>query len=215
MSQRPIIASIGSLERGNPSQLPLRSIVPTERVSPVLTNDRQLLNFPSGELAGKCLKVDRGSPSSLRSIAATDALDRSTLARLHSVRIAIKTGGRFLFVFLADIAAIEAKGNCVVLHHTSSSHILRASISMMENRFSPCGFVRIHRSVLVNAASVEEIQPWSTGEYVLRVRGGRDYTVTRTYKHNLHRLAACWLGGDGFRPDNGSGTPALPARVRL
>ncbi|MGA8437231.1 MAG: LytTR family DNA-binding domain-containing protein, partial [Candidatus Sulfotelmatobacter sp.] len=111
------------------------------------------------------------------------------------------------------IVAMEAQGNYVLLHHTSSSHILRESISLMEHRFSPYGFVRIHRSVLVNVASVEEIQPWSTGEYVLRVRGGRDYTVTRTYKHKLHRLAACWLGGDGFCPDRGSLAPDIPAEL--
>ncbi|MGA8437340.1 MAG: LytTR family DNA-binding domain-containing protein, partial [Candidatus Sulfotelmatobacter sp.] len=113
------------------------------------------------------------------------------------------------------IVAMEAQGNYVLLHHTSSSHILRESISLMEHRFSPYGFVRIHRSVLVNAASVEEIQPWSTGEYVLRVRGGRDYTVTRTYKHNLHRLAACWLGGDGFCPDRSSLAPDISALASL
>ena len=215
MSQRPILESIERLEQGNQSWLPLRSVVPSERVSPALTNDGQLLEFPSGKLAGDPLKVDQGSPSSLRSIIAPDALDRSTFARLKSARIAIKTKGRFLFVFLADIVAMEAQGNYVLLHHTSSSHILRESISLMEHRFSPYGFVRIHRSVLVNAASVEEIQPWSTGEYVLRVRGGRDYTVTRTYKHNLHRLAACWLGGDGFCPDRSSLAPDISALASL
>jgi DNA-binding LytR/AlgR family response regulator len=194
MSGRPIIESIARLEQGN-----------------------QLLKFPSGKLAGGPVKLDRGSPSpsSLQSTAAPDALDRSTFARLQLARIAIKTKGRFLFVLLADIAAIEAKGNYIVLHHTSGSHILRESISMLEHHFGPCGFVRIHRSVLVNAASVEEIQPWSKGEYVLRVRGGRDYTVTRTYKHNLHRLATCWLGGDGFCPDRSSVAPDIPARACL
>jgi hypothetical protein len=215
MFGRPIIESIARLEQGDQSELPLRSVVPAESVSPAFTNDRPLLKLPSGKLAGGPLRLDRGSPSSLPSTAATDALDGSTFARLQLARIAIKTNGRFLFVFLADIAAIEAKGNYVVLHHTSGSHILRESISMLEHHFGLCGFVRINRSVLVNAASVEEIQPWSTGEYVLRVRGGRDYTVTRTYKHNLHRLATCWLGGDGFCPDRTSVAPDVPARTSL
>jgi hypothetical protein len=54
--------------------------------------------------------------------------------------------------------------------------------------------------VLVTAAFVEEIQPWSTGEYVLRIRGGREYTVTRMHKQNLHRLAESWIGTHGFSP---------------
>jgi DNA-binding LytR/AlgR family response regulator len=52
--------------------------------------------------------------------------------------------------------------------------------------------------VLVNAALVEEIHPQPTGEYVLRVRGGREFTVTRTYKKNLQLLAELWIGMEGF-----------------
>ena len=120
------------------------------------------------------------------------------LAIRKSARIAIKAKGRILFIDVGDVIAVEAKGNYVLLLHTSSSHMLRESISAMEEKLNLHGFVRIHRSVLVNAALVEEIQPWSTGEYVLRVRGGREYTVTRTYKKNLQLLAQLWIGMDGF-----------------
>jgi DNA-binding LytR/AlgR family response regulator len=61
-------------------------------------------------------------------------------------------------------------------------------------KLEPHGFIRIHRSVLVNASFVEEIRPHPTGEYGLRVKGGKEYTVTRTYKRNLKSLAAFWLG---------------------
>lgn len=44
------------------------------------------------------------------------------------------------------------------------------------------GFVRIHRSVMVNRLFVEEIRPYPTGAYGLRVDGGKEYTVSRTYK---------------------------------
>ncbi len=214
MSQPPIIESIESLELGDQPAVPLRSVAPSESLRPALANDRQLLKFPTGKHAGDPSKVHRDRKSSPPGIASTEASDQLiTLARRQSARIAIKAKGKFLFVFLADIVAIEAKGNYVLLHHTSSSHFLRESISMMEHHFSPYGFVRIHRSALVNAALVEEIQPWSTGEYVLRVRGGREYTVTRTYKHNLHRLAACWLGGEGFYSDRSLATPDIAARM--
>ena len=125
-------------------------------------------------------------------------LQIQALAIRKSARIAIKAKGRILFIDVGDVIAVEAKGNYVLLLHTSSSHMLRESISAMEEKLNLHGFVRIHRSVLVNAALVEEIQPWSTGEYVLRVRGGREYTVTRTYKKNLQLLAQLWIGMDGF-----------------
>jgi DNA-binding LytR/AlgR family response regulator len=128
-------------------------------------------------------------------------LQIQTLAMRKAARIAIKAKGRILFIEVGDVIAVEAKGNYVLLLHTSSSYMLRESISTMEEKLNVHGFVRIHRSVLVNAALVEEIQPWSTGEYVLRVRGGREYTVTRTYKKNLQLLAQLWIGMDGFVDD--------------
>jgi DNA-binding LytR/AlgR family response regulator len=121
-----------------------------------------------------------------------------TLAMGKSARIAIKAKGRILFIDAADVIAVEAKGNCVLLLHTSSSHLLRESISTMEKKLNPHGFVRIHRSVLVNAALVEEIHLSSPGEYLLRLRGGREFTATRTYKKNLQLLAQLWIGIGGF-----------------
>ena len=50
-------------------------------------------------------------------------------------------------------------------------------------------FIRIHRSVVVNISAVEEIRPLPTGEYRLRVKGGKEYLVTRTYK----AISEIWL----------------------
>jgi hypothetical protein len=61
---------------------------------------------------------------------------------------------------------------------------LRESISEVETKLRPHGFVRIHRSVLVNRACVEEILTLPTGEYTLHMRGGKRYPVTRKYKKN-------------------------------
>ena len=121
-----------------------------------------------------------------------------TLAKEKSARIAIRAKGRILFIDAADVIAVEAKGNYILLLHTSSSHMLRESISTMEEKLNLHGFVRIHRSVLVNAAMVEEMRPLSTGAYVVRVRGGRELTASRTYKKNLQFLAQLWIGTEGF-----------------
>jgi len=110
-------------------------------------------------------------------------------SRRGSPRIAIKIKGRILFVSLADIIAIEAQGNNVVVRRQSGSDLLRASISVIAENLRPYGFVRIHRSVLVNSACVEEVRPCSTGEYTIRIKGEKQSTVTRTYKKNLSELA--------------------------
>jgi len=72
---------------------------------------------------------------------------------------------------------------------------------MVAKKLEPYGFIRIHRSVLVNTLFVEEIRPYSTGEYGLLLKGGKEYTVTRTYKKNLKSLAEFWIGTGLFFPD--------------
>jgi two-component system LytT family response regulator len=118
--------------------------------------------------------------------------------RPRSTRIAIKVKGRIRFINSGDVVAVLAEGNYVLLQQESSSYLLRESISVVAEALEPFGFVRIHRSVIVNSAFVEEINPYPTGEYGLRVKGGKEYTVTRTYKENLKCLAEFWIGSGTF-----------------
>jgi len=122
-------------------------------------------------------------------------------ARQQSARVAVKVRGKILFINLADVVSVHAEGNYVSLRGNAGSHLLRESISAVAEKLEPYGFIRIHRSVLVNVAFVEEIQPYTTGEYGLRVRGGKEHTVTRTYKRNLKSLAEFWIGTGTFFSD--------------
>jgi two-component system, LytTR family, response regulator len=118
-----------------------------------------------------------------------------------SSRIAIKTKNSVLFIDPADVAVVEAQGNYVLLQRLAGSHLLRASITEVAQKLESYGFIRIHRSILVNTSFVEEIQPWTTGVYLLRIRGGKELTVSRTYKKNLRSLAHFWVGGNGFQAE--------------
>jgi|GEM_PF-523286 len=118
------------------------------------------------------------------------------IAKRQAPRIAFKAKGRILFLDLAEIVAVQAEGNYVSLPHLPNPYLLRESLSSMAEKLKPYGFIRIHRSVVVNISAVEEIQPLSTGEYRLRVKGGKEYLVTRTYKDNLKDLAQLWVGSD-------------------
>jgi len=120
------------------------------------------------------------------------------LTHQHNSKIGIKTNGRILFLDPQDVLAVEAEGNYVLLRRAKGSDLLRESISTIAEKLKTFGFVRIHRSVLVNASFVQDIRACSTGEYLLRLRDGREYTVTRTYKANLGGLAAFWIGTGSF-----------------
>src|SRR5215469_3459233 len=116
------------------------------------------------------------------------------IAKRQAPRIAIKAKGKIRFLDVAEIVAVQAEGNYISLRHRTNPYWARESLSSMAEKLKPYGFVRIARSVIVNTSAVEEIQPLPTGEYRLRVKGGMEYTVTRTYKDNLRNLAQLWVG---------------------
>ena len=138
------------------------------------------------------LPVTRGDAANLiRALQQFEAI-----AKRQGPRIAFKAKGRILFVDLAEIVAVQAEGNYVSLRHRPHPYLLRESLSSMAEKLKPYGFIRIHRSVVVNISAVEKIQPLPTGEYRLSVKGGKEYLVTRTYKHNLRDLAQLWIGSE-------------------
>jgi DNA-binding LytR/AlgR family response regulator len=124
--------------------------------------------------------------------------DLCELDAKQNARMAVKSDGSIFFIDLNDVIAVEAQGNYVLLQRQSRSFRLRESISELAERLKHFGFVRIHRSALVNRSWVEEIRPCVNGEYVLRLRNGREFSVTRTYKKNLEALAELWLGNELF-----------------
>ena len=118
------------------------------------------------------------------------------IAKRQAPRIAFRAKGSILLLDLADIFAVEAEGNYVSLRHHRKPYLVRESLSSIAEKLKPYGFIRIHRSVIVNISAVEEIQPLPTGEYRLRMKGGKQYLVTRKYKHNLRDLAQLWVGSE-------------------
>src|SRR6202046_900463 len=103
------------------------------------------------------------------------------LAKRESPRVAIKVKGRILFINLGDVVSVKAEGNYVLLQRASTSHLLHESISVVAEKLQPHGFIRIHRSMLVNATFVEEIMPYSTGEYGLRLKERQGSRVASTH----------------------------------
>ena len=120
------------------------------------------------------------------------------LSRPRPPMIAIKAKGRILFINPGDVVAVQAEGNYVSLQRESDSYLLRESISLVAEKLKPYGFIRIHRSALVNTSFVSEIKPYSTGKYGLRVKGGKEYAVTRGYKKNLKPLTEFRIGSGAF-----------------
>jgi two-component system LytT family response regulator len=100
-------------------------------------------------------------------------------------RFAVRDGGRFLFVAIADVDAATAAGNYVELRAGGRTYSLRATLAAVEARLEPSAFVRIHRSVVVRTARISAIEPLFHGEYLVTLADGTTYTSARTHRAAL------------------------------
>ncbi|THD64872.1 LytTR family DNA-binding domain-containing protein [Phenylobacterium sp.] len=97
----------------------------------------------------------------------------------------VRDGARRHFVPLDDVVWVEAAGNYVELHRGGAGLLHRASLSAMEKRLQTAGFVRIHRSRLVRRKAVAAVDSKPTGDFVVRLRDGRELAGSRRYRRPL------------------------------
>jgi len=73
--------------------------------------------------------------------------------------ILVKVGDRVVILRPSEIDWVEAEGDYVRLHVGQDSHFVRSTLAHIEEKLAPEGFVRIHRSRLVNFQRVKELRP--------------------------------------------------------
>ena len=87
-------------------------------------------------------------------------------------RILVKQKDRLIVVNPHEIDWVEAEGDYVRLHVGPEAHFIRSTLAQMEEKLAPEGFVRIHRSRLVNFDRIKELRPIFQGESVVVLKSG-------------------------------------------
>jgi two-component system LytT family response regulator len=103
----------------------------------------------------------------------------------HTTRLLVKDGERMFFVPVERIDWLEAEGNYVRLHCGREAHLVRATLSGMEEQLDPTRFTRIHRSTIVNLDRVKEVRPWFAGDYLVKLNDGGELRLSRRYRDRL------------------------------
>jgi DNA-binding LytR/AlgR family response regulator len=80
----------------------------------------------------------------------------------------------------------EAQGDYARLHTADGSHLVRVPLTSLEEQWRDAGFVRIHRSLLVSLAHVEEVR-MDAGRCTVVV-GGHPLAVSRRHTRELRDL---------------------------
>jgi len=95
--------------------------------------------------------------------------------------------GRVAFVRARDVDRIEADDDHVRVYAAKAVYLTRETMSKIEARL-PAGFVRVHRSTIVNAARIREVQHWVKGDYLVILQDGTKITSGRTYRDRVQAL---------------------------
>jgi two-component system, LytTR family, response regulator len=124
-----------------------------------------------GELASEIASV----PSELK---VTEPAPAGYLTRLP-----YRDGHRSLFINANDIVMIEAEDYYVRVHSKSGRHLLRTTLTHLEERLDPKIFLRVHRTAIVNIGEVVEIR--EEERMVLVLSSGVRVPVSRSRRRDV------------------------------
>lgn len=133
----------------------------------------------------KPVRDDRLSEA-VRRVAEAVASPGPATATTTDDTIAVERGGVTRFITRSEVRYVEAQGDYARLHTATGSHLVRVPLTALEEQWRDAGFVRIHRSLLVSLAHVEEVRV-DAGRCTV-VIGSEELAVSRRHTRELRDL---------------------------
>jgi two-component system LytT family response regulator len=104
-------------------------------------------------------------------------------------RIFVRDGNRIIPIPLATLERAQATDDYVTLCTSGKSYLVGLRISDLECRLESAGFLRIHRSHLINLEYVTSIEPFDSVRVQVVMRSGARIVASRTGSKQLRGLA--------------------------
>lgn len=106
--------------------------------------------------------------------------------KTYSDKIVIKSEGKVRFLKSDEILWIESDANYLRIHTQHESPLIRDTMTNFYQRLNPQLFLRIHRTVIVNASCIREIKPWFNDEVIALLNNGTQLPIGRTYRKSVN-----------------------------
>lgn len=108
----------------------------------------------------------------------------------YTARIVLKSRGRILFLPVSDICWVGAEENYVRICTGNETHLLRQTLTGLEQKLDPHMFMRVHRSAIVNLHYVKEVRTISQGDFIVQLVNGQKVAMSRSYHSRLEGILA-------------------------
>ncbi|TWB17182.1 LytTR family transcriptional regulator [Nitrospirillum amazonense] len=100
-------------------------------------------------------------------------------------RLELKVGTRRVFVAPEEIIQVSAAGKYVEIMTAERVHLVRRSLADIQSDLPPHLFVRVHRSRLLNRATIQRVDSRPSGDLDITLTTGLTVTASRRYKAEL------------------------------
>jgi two-component system LytT family response regulator len=98
-----------------------------------------------------------------------------------SRRFLVERGESSVFVAVEAADWFESARNYVILHAAGECYVMRATLDSVERKLDPEQFARVNRGAIVNVDRIGELQPWTNGEYRIRMKDTSELMWTRRF----------------------------------
>ena len=110
---------------------------------------------------------------------------RKAIAAPRPEVLPIRQGRETLRLPVDSIEWVDAAGDYMCIHARGETHILRGTMKELEDVLDPKLFQRVHRSTIVNLRLVKSLRAHMNGEYFLKLEGGQELKLSRTYRDKV------------------------------
>jgi two-component system LytT family response regulator len=100
-------------------------------------------------------------------------------------RFVVKNAGEVLFLKISEVDWIEAADYYACLHVGPRMHLIRRSMSDLDQDLDQTSFCRIHRSTIVNLERIRGLKLSEDGEYEAVLDNGTRLRLSRRYRRQL------------------------------
>lgn len=103
-------------------------------------------------------------------------------------QMTVKSGTDYIRLALHNVVWVQCVGDYLYIHSSDDNHIIRKTLTQLEQQLDRQRFARVNRSSIINVCKLQRLIPNSNGEYIACMSNEERVKVSRRYKHNIEHI---------------------------
>ena len=121
------------------------------------------------------------------------AIDYTELRKIKNEKnylscISIKRGTKTIILPVQDIEFFQTEDDYISVITPDGKYLLTSTLAELENRLNPDVFIRVHKSTIINADFVKNIESHVSGDLTITTKTNKQIRASRNYRQKLRAL---------------------------